>query len=583
MDDSFTFSSEELTWLKASELLETPPTPSSKDNDIFMQDLSLSRPIGSRSSYRSIDSASRLNLRHSSTPFTPHKHSSSKRTVDILATPPRKTTRSTDSPCSEWIYRRPKSPNATRTPRTANPSAQARPRPRPQTGIHPYRSYHDPTISSLSRQVSTTSTRTAHRTSPTWSEEKGLTASPTESVASTSTKQFWSAILHPRSRSERSIPLLKTIPSQSQLSLTRPDTPDAYLSNPCTPKRSISSPRVMSARPPSVSSTLSSVSSSPSPSSSRSESPVTPISISSSPYSRSAIHRRNTPFHRRHRSPTAESDTLISSSCPPPSKSILTRTASVSTKDSAHTINKSVKFAAVPIIHYASTGYWDVEMREGEDNMGINIDSMDLDDDPFANYQSHYYSQEKDVRTLDLAKVRELRERQLTPTPERERAKGLKRLMSLTRKPEPTIGTSKSVATAVKSSSITASSPPSSFMSKAPLTSTTRPVISTPYALGSYPSQSTASLRTAAAAGHNQRPKSPSAHSNTIVDDAAGSAPDLRLSEKAGLRTAPSMESVRSSKSAGARSVRSLGSVKSTSSIGGLRAWLGRTIGWTEP
>jgi hypothetical protein len=403
----------------------------------------------------------------------------------------------------------------------------------------------------------------------------------TESITSTSTGQFWSAILHPRSRSERSVPLLKTIPSQSQLSLTRPDVP-VHLSNPSTLKRSISSPRIMSARPPSVSSTLSSVSSSPSPSSSRSESPVTPASTSSSPYGKGGVHRRSTPYYRRHRtSPTAESDWLMSSSCPPPSKSILTRTASVSTKDSNHTTNKSVKFAAVPIIHYASTGYWDVEMREEEDSMGINVDTMDLDDDPFANYQSHYYSQEKEVRTLDLAKVRELRDRQTTPTPERERAKGLKRLMSLTRKPEPTIGTSTSVATAVKPSPITPSSPPSSFMSKLASTSTTRPVISTPYALGSYPTQSTVSLRAAAAAAR-PRPKPYSTHSST-VDSAAGSAPDLRLPEKAGLRTAPSMESVRSSKSAAARSVRSLGSVKSTSSIGALRAWFGRTIGWTEP
>ncbi|KAF8973803.1 hypothetical protein BDZ97DRAFT_1912261 [Flammula alnicola] len=575
------FSSEELTWLKASEILDVAPTPPPKDDDIFMQDLSLSISPDFLSNSHPSRSTISPDLRYVLNPVTPiipppgspsqRSLASPKQRSDVLATPPRSPLRPTDSPRSEWIYRRPKSPVATRSPRIANP--YPRPRPRPSTGYHP-QNYHKPTISSLSRSVSSASTRTMRKASPAPSLESDSPAMSTStSLTSTSTGQFWSTILRPRSRSERSMPLLKTIPSESQLSLTRPDIPTTPTtsntpSNPSTPNRIISSPKLMSARPPSVSSTLSSISSSPSPSpsSSRSESPVTPVSVSSSPYGRhtvdSAIHRRRMSYHRRHRTSPTETDSLISSSCPPPSKSILTRTASVSTKDSSHTINKSVKFAAVPIVHYASTGYWDMQTLDGDDStMGINVDSMDIDEDPFA--------------TTITANTTLLRELQATPTPERERekAKGLKKLMSLTRKPVPTVGTNTSVATAVKPSSVT--SPPPS---PPPKSTSSRPVISTPYALGSHPAQSTVSLRAS-----SQRSRKPSGNSITS-NGAAGSVPDLHLlQEKAGLRSAPSMESFRSSKSAGARSVRSLGSLKSTSSARGLRAWFGRAMGWTEP
>ena len=396
------------------------------------------------------------------------------------------------------------------------------------------------TMSPLVRSGST-ATRTPSLTSSSQSFHTHSRTTPN------STGPFWSTILRPRSRSARSIPHLKTIPSQSQIVLTPTDE--------VSTKR-ISSPRVMSARPPSISSTLSSASTSPSPSSSRSESPVTPISISSSPY---ATHRPHNSYHRRHRTHLESDLSLppISSSCPP-SKSILSRTPSVATKDSRNTVSKSVKFAAIPTVHYASTGYWDLETINGS-NMGINVESMDVED-PFADYHPSH-AHRNVASALDIAEFRELQ--CATPTPERERQKAntLKRFMSLTRKPPATTGTSTTVAIAHKSSS-------------------NRPIISTPYALGGHPStalQSTASLRRSATHGDRGRPrKSP-------APAAGDSAPDLTLLGGVSLRSAPSCESFRSSKSAGTRSVRSMGSGKSTTSNNrGLRGWFGRTIGWTE-
>ena len=141
---------------------------------------------------------------------------------------------------------------------------------------------------------------------------------------------------------------------------------------------------------------------------------------------------------------------------------------------------------------------------------------------------------------LDIAKLRE--SQCATPTPEREKAKtkGLKRLLSLTKKPLPT--TSTSVGTVYRSQL----SP--------------HPLISIPYPLGTHPTsalQSDASLPYSAAG-------------------AADSAPDLVDM----LRSAPSLESFRSSKSA-TRSVRSMGSFRSSLSTRGVRAWLRRATRWT--
>jgi len=374
--------------------------------------------------------------------------------------------------------------------------------------------------------------------------------------------------MRPRSRSERSIPLLKTIPSQSQIVLTPPD-----FSTPISAPKRVASSKPMTGRPPSTSSTLSSVSLSHSPASSRSESPVTPVSLSFSP-DNSRHRRQSSHQYRRHRTHHDRDSKLpLSSSCPP-SKSILTRTSSVSTKDSSHTVNKSVKFAAIPIVHYASTGYWDLETVDAtadvhSGTMGINVESMDMDD-PFANYRSRdlsadseeseslYHEQGSRLGSLDMARLRELQCTTPTPEREKEKAKGLKRLMSLSRKPVSTTGTTTTsvVTTSHKSSSHSATS-----------STRGRPIISTPYALGAYPTHagvSTISLHSSHQSGR-------------------GVAPDLIPEEPLPrIRTAPSTESFRSAKSAAARSVRSMGSVKSNSSTRGFRTWIGRTMGWME-
>ena len=176
--------------------------------------------------------------------------------------------------------------------------------------------------------------------------------------------------------------------------------------------------------------------------------------------------------------------------------------------------------------------------------MGINIDAIDVDDSYHA-CRTHIAAPKDSSRMLDIAKLRE--SQCATPTPEREKAKrkGLKRLMSLAKKPSATTTTSTSVATAYRS----------------PLSP--RPVISMPYALGTHPTpalQSRASLSYSASG---------------VAGAAAGSAPNLV--DMLPLRGAPSVESFRSYKS----SATSMGSIKSSSSTRDLRAWLSRAVGWT--
>ena len=325
-----------------------------------------------------------------------------------------------------------------------------------------------------------------------------------------------------RSHSVQSFSPIKRIKSQSEIGHKR--TP----SFPSRPK--ISSPKLISVRPPSISS-------SSSRSTSTSSSPRSPATPSSSIYTKTG---RPLPY-RRH----PENDSTLpplSSSCPP-SKSILTRTSSISTKESSFTGNKSVKFAAVPVVHYATASYWDLDNfdKEEETTMGINIDAMDVDDS-YHECRTHVHVPKDFSGMLDIAKLRE--SQCATPTPERENAKtkGLKRLLSLTKRPLPMTTTSKSVATVYRSQL----SP--------------RPVISIPYALGTQPTsvlQSDASLPYSAAA-------SDSAHDLVGI-----------------LRSAQSLESFRSSKSSANRSVRSMGSFRSSLSTRGLRAWFRRTTGWT--
>ncbi|KAF9569827.1 hypothetical protein CPC08DRAFT_701695 [Agrocybe pediades] len=487
MDDVFSstdLSSDEITWLHASALLSEPPAPPPKDDDFLMEDVS---------SFRG-------SLLSQKRPLSFTARDSPRRTASLMTTP-----RSSDnSPRSEWIYRRPKTPPSSKHASSTSDG-----------------NFSSAGYRSLSRSGTSTSVRTTISSS-----RISLNQDVTPSTPSSSSGPFWTTLLRTRSRSERSVPLLKTIPSQSLITLTDP----VVTSAPTTPQKR---PRGMSTRPPSTSSTLSSASNSPT--SSLSESPVTPVSLFS--YEGGVCgnkHRRQNPYSRRHRKP---------------------RESSVSTKDSSHTVNKSVKFAAAPVVHYAGEGYWNVDTVEGivdEDNgMGINLDSMDIED------ESSYRGED----LLTLAKLREMQ--CATPTPEREKAKGLKRLMSLSaKKALPVIGTSQAAVPPARK-------PRRSQKGLA----SPRPVISTPYPLGTHPpshamQESTTSLR---APGQWSR-----------ASDAAGSTSDFSFRNSLPIRTAPSCESLRSAKSAAARSVRSLGSLKSTASSRGIKAWLGRTMGWVE-
>jgi hypothetical protein len=174
--------------------------------------------------------------------------------------------------------------------------------------------------------------------------------------------------------------------------------------------------------------------------------------------------------------------------------------------------------------------------------MGINIDAMDVDDS-YLECRTHVPVPKDFSGMLDVAKLRE--SQCATPTPERENARtqGLKRLLSLTKKPSAMTTTSTSVATVYRSQL----SP--------------RPVISIPYALGTHP---TSALQSDASLPYS-------------ASGASDSAPDF----VGILRSAQSLESFRSSKTSANRSVRSMGSFKSSVSTRGLRAWLRRTTGWT--
>ena len=405
-------------------------------------------------------------------------------------------------PRPEWIYRRPKTPTNARSHCTSS------------SPISSHFKGRNLTSSSLSHSQFTARTGRSFDRLPS-----------SDNTISYAVDPFSPSIFHSRSHSDKSFSPLKRLKSQSDTG--HKHTP----SSPSRPK--ISSPKLISVRPvrpPSISSS--------STSTSRSSSPRTPGTPSSSIlYTKT---RRPLPYR-----PHPENDSTLpplSSSCPP-SKSILTRTSSMSTKESSFTGNKSVKFAAVPVVHYATASYWDLDNFDKEETtMGINIDAMDVDDS-YHECRTHIPVLKDSSGMLDIAKLRE--SQCATPTPERESAKtkGLKRLLSLTKKPSATTTTSTSVATVYRSQL----SP--------------RPVISIPYALGTHPTsalQSDASLPYSAAG-------------------AADSAPDL----VGILRSAQSLESFRSSKSSANRSVRSVGSFKSSLSTRGLRAWLRRTTGWT--
>ena len=289
----------------------------------------------------------------------------------------------------------------------------------------------------------------------------------------------------------------------------------------------------MHTRPPSVESSTSSTLSTPT--SSRSESPV----------ALGAYHRPS--HHRRHAS--QPNSTPLSSSYP--NKSILTRSPSISTRASSQTANKSVKFAAAPVVHYASTAHWDFDRHGPMEDDGSSshhlVDEMNVDDS-FDEYRAHV--RRNPVKVLDMARFREI---QATPERKPKRKEPFKRLTNVSKK------------TALPTTSTDTLSLPQAELS--------RPAISMPYQLGSVAtsqsaSQSTTSLRSTRSISSSKTKRGQ--HSASI-------------SGFPSLRPVPSVESFRSSKSTTAKSVRSMTtSLKSSASTRGFRAWINKTLGWAD-
>lgn len=435
--------------------------------------------------------------------------------------------------------------------------------------------------------------------------------------SSSSSASFWSAVLRPAKKNPPSISLpspspLRTIPSQTQLVFSPTDLTNPRPAPKITPRH---------ARSASISSTVDSVSLSYSPSSSRSESPITPVSISSPfPYNPKATRRRSYDLpqsNRRHRrylhmttplTPTKPNPIMTEIATPPflsppppisrsptGTKSILARTSSVSTRASSHTnrtnSNKSVKFATLPTTVYYSNpyrgpgghggNYWDLD--PDNKSVDINIDSMDLDQDPFANYRSRVGDDDEDDE--DDSEVEEKKKkknektsmisklRSITPTPERERekqkAKRVKRLLTFARRSSTSV-----VPTAGSTTAIHRYHYHHRADSSAPSGTGARPAISSPYALGSHP--------------HHHLPHP---YHTLDTDTSYLNAPERPWTKSlqgqsggggAGHHSA-SCESLQSSKTTGAFSVRSVDSFGSLSlqvgvGVGRFRDWLGRTV-----
>lgn len=313
--------------------------------------------------------------------------------------------------------------------------------------------------------------------------------------------------------------LLRPIPSGSQLTFEPPE----LTSSAATPKNM--------SRPFYAPAALDTNSISHSPASSRSDSPLTPVSLSS--MCRTGRRRSyDLPRHYHHRRCTHSVEvprTSITQSSP--SKSILTRTASVSTRASSHTANKSVKFATIPTVHYATRAYWDADVPD-TNSIEINIDSMDLDYDPFANYRS------REGLVLE-ADQKSFVAQPTTPSSKRN-PKRIKRLIHLARN-------------SIRSNKVVSE----------------RPIISFPYALGSYPSTTHHVVGTESSSSLASQRWSPSL-SFGRNNEAAGSASSVALALKDGLSRPRTSGTI------------SLRSVESTSSrTERFRIWLGRTVGWT--
>ena len=385
---------------------------------------------------------------------------------------------------SEWIYR---------TPKSLSGGSILNSSPRPSVWQYP---------SSLSCSRSNASLRTA---------ETLVTGDPDY------TKSFFSSV----PRTDLNPPLLRPIPSESQLTFEPELTPNATTHKGMSRPFYISTPAALDTN-------------SLSPASSRSDSPVTPVSLSS--ICRTGRRRSyDLPRHHHRRCTHSVEIAPTSTTQSSPSKSILTRTASVSTRASSHTANKSVKFATIPTVHYATHAYWDADVPD-TNSIEINIDSMDVDHDPFANYRSREgFVLEADQKSLLT------QPRPTTPTSKRN-PKYIKHFIHLAR-----------------------NSVRSRYLNKVV---SERPVISSPYALGSYPSGGYHVVGTESSSSLASQRWS-SSLSFRRNGEAAGSSSSVGLAVKHGLSCSRTSGTV------------SLRSVESTSSrTERFRIWLGRTVGW---
>ncbi|KAF8640944.1 hypothetical protein AX17_000591 [Amanita inopinata Kibby_2008] len=365
---------------------------------------------------------------------------------------------------------------------------------------------------------------------------------------------LWSTILRPRPRSERSISLLKSEPSQAQLLISRPFIPLPTISSSPIETTFLSLPQESPyIRTPSITSSASTASTS----SIRPDTPIAPCF-----YPNDVKRSQRTRIQQSAFQPYLDKggrknpgSSQLSSSCPP-CKSILARSSSMSTRASQTTTAatgctssaiKSVKFVDIPTVHYASTDYRDFETFDGIEadacshdvNMGMDVDSMEMESEIDAENQ-----EVEDGRSISLEVFRQALCSTATPEDEREEVGGFKRLVSLSRKS----------SLADRNACLLPPNP--------------RPTISGPFALGTVH---------AATLNDAWPPILSSAQSNTSSHPQKHLQPRLAShssTDKNHLRSPPSMESFRSACSLGARSVRSLGSVKSTSTARGFRALL---------
>ncbi|KAF9015429.1 hypothetical protein BDQ17DRAFT_1418500 [Cyathus striatus] len=438
---------DDLGWLAASALIDLPTLPSPRSSVVYALPIGTGRATWlSLRQYTTDDTepvettsppSLDLSLSNALTPATPVKSRRFSPSTPHLPSPPltpphRVSPSPSPAPRSpvrtEWIYRQPRTPPRSHPQHASPTSSPSRPssRPRSPTG------YHSPPA--LTRSSSNSSMRSTGSIPN--SRYVGRHRSQRSSASNTVPPPFWSTILRPRSRSERSIPSLKSIPSQSQIDFTpAPSTIISAALSSSTTSSSLSSAsdpfKADSAdiRPPSVASTVSTASLSTATSSSRPETPTFPAFVPSS-YNNSVRPRYQ---RRRATDPSyGHPPAPLSASCPP-SKSILTRASSISTKNSSSTAaSKSVKFVDMPTVHYASTGYWDLhtssntylERTETSLNMGLDVDSMDVDADSHLLENVDNSHPDECDRELQCS----------TPTPEKERAKGLRRLVMMSKK-----------------------------------------------------------------------------------------------------------------------------------------------------